>query len=68
MARGPCTFKQQDVTRALRAAVAAGIEVQRFEIAKDGRIVIVTSSGKPAASLDDLDRELIEFEARHGQS
>lgn len=46
MARGPCTFRQQDVTRALRATVAAGIEVQRVEIDKDGKIVVVT--GKPA--------------------
>lgn len=41
MARGPCTFKQQDVTRALRATVAAGIEVRRVEIDKDGKIVLV---------------------------
>jgi hypothetical protein len=45
MARGPCTFRQQDVTRALRATVAAGIEVERIEIDKDGKIVVVT--GKP---------------------
>jgi hypothetical protein len=50
MARGPCTFKQQDVTRALRAAVAAGVEVQRFEIDKDGKIVVVTGkSQEPVA-------------------
>jgi hypothetical protein len=42
MARGPCTFKQQDVTRALRATVAAGIAVQRVEIDRDGKIVVVT--------------------------
>ena len=42
MARGPCTFRQHDVTRALRATVAAGIEVQRIEIDKDGKIVVVT--------------------------
>ncbi len=46
MARGACTFKQQDVTRALRATVAAGIEVKRIEIDKDGKIIVVT--GKPA--------------------
>jgi hypothetical protein len=40
MSRGPCSFKQQDVTRALRATVAAGIEVQRVEIGKDGKIVV----------------------------
>ena len=42
MSRRACTFKQQDVTRALRATVAAGIEVQRIEIDRDGKIVLVT--------------------------
>jgi hypothetical protein len=45
MARGRCTFKQQDVTRALRAAAAAGMKVERYEIDKDGKIIVVT--GKP---------------------
>lgn len=61
MARGACTFKQQDVTRALRATVAAGIEVQRIEIDKDGKIVLVTgkavvpSSGVQEGSNDWAD-------------
>jgi hypothetical protein len=42
MARGAATFRQQDVTRALRATVAAGIEVSRVEIDKEDKIVIVT--------------------------
>jgi hypothetical protein len=42
MPRGPSTFRQRDVTRALKATVAAGIEVSRVEINKDGKIVIVT--------------------------
>jgi hypothetical protein len=66
MARGCCTFKQKDATRAARAAIAAGLEVQRIEIDKDGRIIVVT--GKAGAPQDDLDRELTEFEGRHGQS
>ena len=46
VARGPSTFKQQDVTRAIRAAKAAGIEVQRIEIEiEPGKIVVV--AGKP---------------------
>jgi hypothetical protein len=45
MARGPCTFKQQDVTRALRAIAAAGVDVQRVEIDRNGKIIVVT--GKP---------------------
>jgi hypothetical protein len=43
MARVPATFKQADVTRALRGAVAAGVEVARIEIdARTGNIVIST--------------------------
>ena len=42
MARGTCTFKQQDVTRAVKAVAAAGVEVQRVEIDKHGRIIVVT--------------------------
>jgi hypothetical protein len=67
MPRGGQAFRQADVTRALRATVAAGIPVQRIEIAKDGRIIVVTSGDTPSAPADDLDRELAEFEARHGQ-
>lgn len=47
MARGPCTFKQQDVTRALKATVAAGIGVLRIEIDKDGKIVVITGPPVP---------------------
>ena len=46
MARGACTFRKQDVTRALRATVAAGVNVRRVEIDKAGKIVIV--AGKPS--------------------
>jgi hypothetical protein len=37
----PSTFKQQDVTRALRAADAAGCPVRRVEIDRDGKIILV---------------------------
>ena len=68
MPRGPCSFKQSDVTRAVKGAVAAGVQVGRVEITKDGSIVVVPSSMVVAAApLDVLDRELAEFEARHGQ-
>jgi hypothetical protein len=40
--RKPCTFKQQDITRAVRAVVAAGQQVKRVEVDRDGRIVILT--------------------------
>jgi hypothetical protein len=46
MARGHCTFRQSDVTKAVKAVVAAGLEVARVEVDKDGRIVVV--AGNPA--------------------
>ena len=42
MSRRQQTFKQRDVTKALKATVKAGIAVGRVEIDKDGKIVIVT--------------------------
>ncbi len=45
MSRGRHAFRQRDVTRALRAVQAAGIEVLRVELDRAGRIVVVT--GKP---------------------
>jgi hypothetical protein len=65
MTRAPATFRQSDITKAIRAARKAGVENVRVEIAKDGRIVIVTGGAQPVQ--DDLDRELEQFRARHGQ-
>ena len=46
MSRAPSTFRQRDLTAAVRAVIAAGCEVARAEVDKDGKIVVVT--GKPA--------------------
>jgi hypothetical protein len=66
MARAPSTFRQQDVTRAVKGVAAAGVPIGRVEIDRSGKIVIITVE-VPAAARDDLDRELADFEARHGQ-
>lgn len=65
VARGNCTFRQRDVTAAVKAVVAAGREVERVEIEPDGRIRIVVVTSELV--VDDLDAELKMFEARHGQ-
>ena len=48
MARGSCTFRQSDVTKALKAAKDAGVPVASYEIDRDGKIVVLI--GKPAGT------------------
>ncbi len=68
MGRAPSNFRQQDVTRAVKAVVAAGVDIARVEIDRAGKIVIVTGRSLEATSPQDaLDRELQDWEARHGQ-
>jgi hypothetical protein len=67
MARTPSTFRQQDVTRAVKAVVAAGVGIARVEIDKAGKITIIAATAPAEAAQDDLDREFADWEARHGQ-
>lgn len=60
----PSVFRQQDVTRALRAAISAGLQVSGYEVdPATGKIVVNTGpqSGKDTGS-SDLDRWL----SKHG--
>lgn len=41
MSRGPQRFRQVDVTKVLKAANAAGLDVKRVEIDRDGKIVVI---------------------------
>ena len=43
MSRAPSTFRQQDVTKAIKAVAAAGVHIARVEIDKTGKIVIITA-------------------------
>jgi hypothetical protein len=40
MPRAPLTFRQRDVTAAIKAVEAAGHAIARVEIGRDGRIVV----------------------------
>jgi hypothetical protein len=48
MPRSPCTFKQRDVTKAVKAVVAAGVQVARVTIDREGKIAV--EIGKPVGS------------------
>jgi hypothetical protein len=54
MPRAPSSFRKQDVTRAVCAVLAAGERVQRVEIEKTGKIVIVTGD-VPSNSSNEWD-------------
>jgi hypothetical protein len=49
--RRPCSFRESDVRRTIKAARASGIEIARFEIDRDGRIVVVL--GKPVQTVNE---------------
>jgi hypothetical protein len=53
MSRGPATFRQRDLTAAVKAVLAAGCEVARVEIDKEGKIVVVTR--KPETPVTDTE-------------
>jgi hypothetical protein len=68
--RGKVAFKQTDVTRAIKAARAAGVEISRIEIDTGGpqsKITIIAGKPESQTAKNDLDAELAEFEARRGQ-
>jgi hypothetical protein len=53
MGHGRCTFKEVDLTRALRAAKKAGADVARAEVARDGKIVLVLKNNVEARSTSE---------------
>jgi hypothetical protein len=53
MSRRQQSFKQDDVTRALRGAVKAGLNVQRYEIDREGKIVVFTGKQPKHPEIED---------------
>jgi hypothetical protein len=52
MVRAPSTFRQNDVTKAVKGVQAAGGKVSRVLIGQDGKIEIITGPAKPESADD----------------
>ena len=52
MSRGDCTFRQRDLTAALKAAAKSGAAVARVEVRRDGTIVVIMGEPSPATVPD----------------
>jgi hypothetical protein len=63
MARAPSAFRQADLAKAIKTAIATGLRVTKIDV-KTGKIEV---ESRPEEQQNDLDRELQEWEARHGQ-
>ena len=59
--RAPSTFRQRDVTRAVKAVIAAGLPVAGVKVSAQGDIEVVTGD-KKSHDLTPLDRWM----ASHG--
>jgi hypothetical protein len=56
MSRGPQTFKQGDVTKAVKAVLKAGVRVGRVEIA-EGKIVIIAGQPEGGSVIEEATNE-----------
>ena len=61
----PAKFRQIDVTRALRAAKAAGVQISRCEIDAEGKIVIVSDVAHMATT-NEAESAFDKWEAKYG--
>jgi hypothetical protein len=59
MCRGSCAFRQSDVTRAVKAVVAAGLEVAGVEVDKTGKIVVLIGKFGEAIQANALDAWMV---------
>jgi hypothetical protein len=66
MNRRTSLFKQRDIARAVRGAKAAGINIGRVDVDPITEKISIVPTGQ-AVNNSELDRELEEFDARHGQ-
>jgi hypothetical protein len=64
MPRYAARFRQADVTRVVKAAIAAGLAVDRVEIDADGKITVTTVQPPAAAPVDEFEAWEAKRDAR----
>jgi hypothetical protein len=52
MSRGLQVFRQTDITKAIRAAQKAGLDVHRVEIDRAGKIVVLADRAENQADIE----------------
>lgn len=56
MSRTSSSFKQTDVTRAVKGARKAGLDVGKVEIDATGKIVVFAATAVPSEPVSELDK------------
>ena len=67
VSRAPATFRQSDLTRAIRAAVKAGVRVTGATVDAEGKISL-TIGGEQPVQQTDLDRWLGKWGRSHADA
>jgi hypothetical protein len=69
MSRSPSNFRQQDISRAIKAAKTAGLELVRIEIdPKTSRIVLVIKDGESETKINPFDNASAAWPIRKGKT
>ena len=55
MTRGPLSFKETDLMRAIKCAIKAGLHVAGFEITKTGSIVVHVNKADVGGGVTEAD-------------
>jgi hypothetical protein len=55
MSRAPVSFKERDLTRAVKAIKKAGLKIKIVEVHKSGRIIVVPVHTEGAEAQQDQD-------------
>jgi hypothetical protein len=58
--RRASNFKKTDLTRATRAVLAAGLQIARVEVGKDGSIVVVPGKATELIQEDDTPEDVMK--------